>query len=69
MSEHKHKVEMVGHTWTCWGHADKCGMRMPACFKPVPEACTTKGLIDLAMFDMVGANPFIAEHMIVVEVK
>lgn len=69
MPDHDHKFEMVGNTWACWGHDDQCGMRAPACFTPIPEACTTKGLIDLAIFDMVGAHPFIAEHMMVVEVK
>lgn len=48
---------MEGSTWACFGHDDACGLRAPACFTPIPEACTRKGLIDLAIHDMVGLLP------------
>lgn len=48
MSTHKHKFQIEGNTWACFGHDDACGLRAPACFIPDPEknCMTTKGLID-----------------------
>lgn len=51
MNTHKHKFQMEGPTWACFGHDDACGLRAPACFTPREEACTRKGLIDLAILD------------------
>lgn len=66
---HTHLFQMEGTTWTCFGHADACGLRAPACFTPVESAVTRKGLIDLAIRDMVGTSPFAVEHFAVIHVK
>lgn len=49
--EHQHLFQMEGNTWACFGHADACGLRAPACFTPVETAVTPKGLIDLMLLD------------------
>ena len=51
MNQHKHLFQIEGTTWACWGHDDACGLRAPACFTPVEDAVTKKGLIDLAILD------------------
>lgn len=56
MRNHKHLFQMEGDTWTCWGHADACGLRAPACFVPDTQYVTRKGLIDLAIRDMLVFN-------------
>lgn len=51
MSEHKHRWQMEGPTWACFGHDDACGLRAPACFTPDPDKAllTYKGMIDLVI--------------------
>jgi hypothetical protein len=54
MNEHKHKFQIEGTTWACWGHDDACGLRAPACFIPDPDknCLTRKGLIDLILMGL-----------------
>ncbi len=69
MNEHKHKFQIEGTTWACFGWTDACGLRAPACFTPVPEATTRKGLIDLVIGDMVShSDSFTAEHLAIITV-
>ena len=66
---HEHKFQIEGGTWACWGEEDSCGLRAPACFTPIPEACTRKGLIDLTILDSMGHSHFILDRLVVVELN
>lgn len=68
--EHTHKWQMEGTGWACFGWEDACGLRAPACFRPNPDVAefTKKGLIDLVIGDMVGHDPFTAEHFAVITI-
>jgi hypothetical protein len=57
MSTHKHLFQKEGSTWACFGHDDACGLRAPACFTPLDNAVTRKGLIDLILADRVLFDP------------
>lgn len=57
MNQHEHLFQIEGNTWACFGHADACGLRAPACFTPVESAVTSKGMIDLILNDL-DTNPW-----------